>query len=191
MKKLQFKEFKKEIIERCKIAGACEEEFKKVVLSKNYKEITKILKNNFYWCCNNKIFKNNILKKSDSSKYGLFENQNISFGYGIVTGNCTVIATGNNTIIATGNSTVKAYGNSTVNASDNSTVEATDNSTVKAYDNSTIKSFGNSTVNATGNSTVEAYDNSYVNSCSMIECKVSGGAILRYRNKIFSNLEKN
>jgi stress-induced morphogen len=51
MKKIDklFNDFKNEIIKRCKEHSACESEFKRVLVSENFEQITKVLTDNFYY----------------------------------------------------------------------------------------------------------------------------------------------
>ena len=55
-----FKEFKKEIIARCKEAHACESEFKRLLKTTNFKELVEVLTDNFNWVCNNNIIDESI-----------------------------------------------------------------------------------------------------------------------------------
>ncbi len=202
---MKFKDFKTEIIDRCKNQSACQSEFKRVLDSKNYKELIPVLTDNFWWSCNHKIIDVELLKKVGNetlNKFDLAVNISVTKGFLLAGGNSTVKAWDNSTVEAWGNSTVEAWDNSTVKAGGNSTVKAWDNSTVKAGGNSTVKAWGNSTVEAWGNSTVEAWgnstveawgnstveagDNSYINSLNTIEHKLSDKAICRYyhENKI-------
>ena len=50
-----FENFKQEVIKRCKEQSACETEFKRVLKSKTFEELIKVITDNFNWSCNNKI----------------------------------------------------------------------------------------------------------------------------------------
>jgi len=51
----KFEIFKEEIIKRCKTNNACEPEFKRILASENFEQIAKVLTDNFFWSCNNKV----------------------------------------------------------------------------------------------------------------------------------------
>jgi len=51
----QFKKIKEEFIEKCKDNGACQEEFKRILNSKNKKELITVIADNFNWCYFNKV----------------------------------------------------------------------------------------------------------------------------------------
>ena len=53
-----------------------------------------------------------------------------------------------------------------------------------ASGSSTVRAYGSSTVIASDSSTVRAYGSSYVNNYSLIECKISGKAILRHNGVV-------
>ena len=54
--KKDFKTCHQEIIDKCKAAGACEPEFKKLVAAKNEGEMWAVLLANIRWCFEKKIF---------------------------------------------------------------------------------------------------------------------------------------
>ena len=57
-----FEVFKQDFIEACKNAGACQDEFKKVLASENWQELLTVIKNNAYWCyCSGKVISTDIL----------------------------------------------------------------------------------------------------------------------------------
>jgi len=166
-----FDTFKKTFIEWCKANGACEGEFRKVVVSKDASELLAVIHTNFNWCMS---------KSLDASSLKVFGDDTL-FAAKIIVGDVTgklleegvwcvaqstVKAYGSSTVEAYDSSTVKAYGSSTVKAYGSSTVEAYDSSTVKAYDSSTVKAYSSSTVKAYSSSTVEAYSSSTVEAYS-------------------------
>ena len=51
-----FEEYKKEIVAKCKAAGACQDEFKKLLKSENEGELWAVLLGNRGWCEDHKIF---------------------------------------------------------------------------------------------------------------------------------------
>ena len=124
---MNFKEFKTEMVSRCKSKSACTTEFKRVLDSENYKELITVLTDNFSWSCNNKIIDIELLEKVGNktlNKYDLAINVTVIKGFLLVD-----------------NATVEAWGSATVEARDSATVEAGGNATVKAWDNAYINSF--------------------------------------------------
>ena len=211
----KFTEIKEEILRRAKEAKACVGQYKRALESQTLQELAQVIKDNFTWCCNNKVLDVEIIEKykSEFATVEIYANESISSGYVVIdgkveqlSGNAVAYMRDNSTVTKMcGNSTVtKMCGNSTVTKMwDNSTVtEMWGNSTVtEMWDNSTVtKMLGNSTVtemwdNSTvtkmfGNSTVtEMWDNSYISTYNYIECKISDHAIMRVRSeyKIYTN----
>ena len=175
MQETNFKAIKAEILNRAKIAQACIEQYGRAYKSETLQELCDVIKNNFYWCTDNKVITPDLLMqyREDFAQNGIFINISVQSGF-LLCDNATVEAYDNTTVKAYGNAAVKAYGNATVKAYGNATVEAYDNATVEAYDNATVKAYGNATV--------EAYDNAYCTSYYIIECKLSGNAIYKVRS---------
>ena len=121
-----FENFKQEIIKRCKKQLACETEFKRVLESKTFEDLIKVITDNFNWSCNHKIIDIPLLEEVGSE---ILNNCNIFFNVSVTTGYLLV-----------GNATVEAGGNATVEAWGNATVEAWGNATVKAWGNAYINS---------------------------------------------------
>ena len=193
MKKTNFRsfnDFKNEIVRRCRKNLACKTEFKRVLVSKNFEQIVKVLTDNFYWSCTHNVLDGEFIEPLNDvlQPYGLCANQNVKVGFCIASGSSTVEASDSSTVIASDSSTVIASDSSTVIASDSSTVEAFGSSTVRAFGSSTVRAFGSSTVRAFdsstvrafGSSTVRAFGSSYICSYNTIEHKVSDKAICRY-----------
>ena len=177
MKKTNFRsfnDFKNEIVRRCRKNLACKTEFKRVLVSKNFEQIVKVLTDNFYWSCTHNVLDGEFIEPLNDvlQPYGLCANQNVKVGF--------CIASGSSTVEASDSSTVIASDSSTVIASDSSTVIASDSSTVEAFGSSTVRAFGSSTVRAFDSSTVRAFGSSYICSYNTIEHKVSDKAICRY-----------
>jgi len=209
MKKTNFRsfnDFKNEIVRRCRKNLACKTEFKRVLVSKNFEQIVKVLTDNFYWSCTHNVLDGEFIEPLNDvlQPYGLCANQNVKVGFCIASGSSTVEASDSSTVIASdsstviasdsstviasdsstveafGSSTVRAFGSSTVRAFGSSTVRAFDSSTVRAFGSSTVRAFDSSTVRAFGSSTVRAFGSSYICSYNTIEHKVSDKAICRY-----------
>jgi len=201
MKKTNFRsfnDFKNEIVRRCRKNLACKTEFKRVLVSKNFEQIVKVLTDNFYWSCTHNVLDGEFIEPLNDvlQPYGLCANQNVKVGFCIASGSSTVeasdsstviasdsstvIASDSSTVIASDSSTVEAFGSSTVRAFGSSTVRAFDSSTVRAFGSSTVRAFDSSTVRAFGSSTVRAFGSSYICSYNTIEHKVSDKAICRY-----------
>ena len=195
---MNFKEFKTEMVSRCKSKSACTTEFKRVLDSENYKELITVLTDNFSWSCNNKIIDIELLEKVGNktlNKYDLAINVTVIKGF-LLVDNATVEAWGSATVEARGSATVEAGGNATVKAWGSATVKAWDNATVEAWGSATVEARDSATVEAGGNATVKAWDNAYINSFNTTEHKLSNKAICRYyyENKIIlskdSEIEK-
>jgi len=185
MKKTNFRsfnDFKNEIVRRCRKNLACKTEFKRVLVSKNFEQIVKVLTDNFYWSCTHNVLDGEFIEPLNDvlQPYGLCANQNVKVGFCIASGSSTVEASDSSTVIASDSSTVEAFGSSTVRAFGSSTVRAFDSSTVRAFGSSTVRAFDSSTVRAFGSSTVRAFGSSYICSYNTIEHKVSDKAICRY-----------
>ena len=186
-----FKTIKSEILRRAKDAHACTEQFSRAYKSEDMAQLCTVIKDNFWWACNNKVLTVDLLEqyKIEFAEHEIYVNISVERGF-MLCDSATVKAWGNATVKACDNATVKAWGNATVKACDNATVEAwgnatvkaCDNATVKAWDSATVKACDSATVEAWGNATVKACDNAYCTSYSTIECKLSDNAIYRVRS---------
>jgi len=150
-----FTSFKEFIVKRCKEEGACQPEFKRLLLTDNYVDLLKVLTDNDYWCFEHKIINSEILSNV-SDEILLEANIYIS-----------------KTNLELKNGSFFVY---------NSTVTARGNSTVTAWENSTVTARGNSTVTAWGNSTVTARGNSYLDIYICDQNKVNDKAVVRERS---------
>ena len=110
-----FDTFKKTFIEWCKSNGACEGEFRKVVASKDAKELLAVIHANFHWCMGISF---------DANSLKVFGNEAL-FAAKIIVGDLTGKRLEEG-VWCVAQSTVEAYGSSTVNAYGSSTVEAWD-----------------------------------------------------------------
>ena len=200
-----FEEFKKEILERAHKALACKEQYSRAYISTSEKELCDVIKDNFFWCCNNKVIDVYLIEKYNDtfSRNGIKCNVSVNEGYLVASDNATVEAYdnakveayGNAKVVAYGNAKVEAYGNAKVVAYDNAKVEAYgnakvvaydnakvvayDNAKVRAYENAKVVAYGNATVEAYNNAKVEAYGNVYIFCHSSIECKLNDNSIVR------------
>lgn len=162
-----FNEIKQEILRRAKKASACKSEYGRAYAAENLSELSKVIKDNFYWACAHGVLTVDLIEryKKDFSANNIYANQNVKCGY-LLCSDAKVEARGYTTVIAYGNSMVKAYGNTTV----------------EAFDSTTVKAYSNVTVRACDQAMVEAYDNAYCTSSYTIDCKLSGNAIYRVRD---------
>jgi len=200
-----FKAIKQEILYRAHAHHACREQYGRAYASETLQELCNVIKDNFSWCCLNKVLTAELIKQyqADFSANGIYVSTDVTEGYLLATGNAKVIAYDNATVEANDNATVRAYDNATVEArgnakviargnakviandnatviaNDNATVEAYDNATVEAYDNAKVIAYDNATVEAYDNATVEAYGNVYCVSYLAIKCRLSGNALHR------------
>ena len=172
----RFEEFKKIILDCAKKAAACTEQYRRAYSSESFKELTTVIRDNFFWCVNNDVITGELIDeyKQEFADGGIWHNENVTEGY--------MIATDSATVKAFGSATVKAFGSATVDASDSVTVEATGSATVWAFDSTTVDASGSATVWAYYSATVKASDSVYVNTNSSIECKLSDFAIARVNN---------
>ncbi len=145
-----FETFKSEFITACKNKGACEPEFKRVLLSNNFTELLQVIKDNYSWCMNNELFsKEDIIRWVDNETL-------ISNGFyydytGVINGNVAYVYDGlitrvmNNATIqdVRGNATIQdVWGNATIqNVRGNATIQNVwDNATIQnVRDNATIQ----------------------------------------------------
>ena len=194
-----FEIIKSEILRRAKEAQACTEQFSRAYKSENMAQLCTVIKDNFWWACNNKVLTVDLLEqyKIEFAEHEIYVNVSVERGFMLcdnatvkACGNATVEACGNATVKACGNATVKAWDNATVKAWGNATVEAWDSATVEAWGSATVEAWGSATVKACGNATVKACDSATVEACgsayctsfSTIECKLSDNAIYRVRS---------
>ena len=178
-----FNEIKQEILRRAKKAGACKDEYSRAYASETLSELSQVIKDNFYWVCDNGILTVDLMEqyKEDFAANDIYVNQNVKNGY-LLCHNATVKAYGNSTVVAYGNATVVACNYTTVEAYNHATVEAYHNTTVRAYNNTTVGAYNNTTVEAYGDAKVKAYDNAYCTSYHTIDCKLLDHAIYRVQN---------
>ena len=163
-----FNEIKQEILRRAKKAGACKDEYSRAYATKTLSELSQVIKDNFYWVCNNGILTVDLIEqyKEDFAANDIYVNQNVKNGYLLcynatveAYGNAIVEAYGNTKVVAYDHVTVETYGNTSVKVYNNATVRAYNNTTVKAYSNATIEAHDSAMVKAFDHSTVETYDN--------------------------------
>ena len=79
----EFLSLKGEILKRAKNERACIDEYKKAYLSDNASGLIKIIKDNFYWCCENQIIDADLIEKHKKI-FGANEiwlNRSISSGF--------------------------------------------------------------------------------------------------------------
>ena len=153
-----FDEIKAEILLRAKKTKACDKEFKRAENAESYSELIRVITDNFYFSCFNKIIDVPMLEnigKDICNENNLFFNVSTDKGYLIVD---------SATVRAWGSATVEVYGSATVDASDSATVRASGSATVRAWDSATV----------------EASGSAYINSYNSIEHKISDKTILRY-----------
>lgn len=50
-----FQEIKQSFIDSCKVASACNGEFKKLLAAEDEARLIAVLRDNFSWCCNEKV----------------------------------------------------------------------------------------------------------------------------------------
>src|SRR6476620_9416473 len=178
-----FQEIKNKIICSAKESNACKTEFNRALNSKDIQELLKVVKDNFNYCCNNKIITKDLLEeigKEVCEENDLFLNVSTNKGY-----------------LFADSATVEAWGSATVEAWGSATVRAWDSATVEAWDSATVEAWGSATVRAWGSATVEAWGSAYINSFNSLDHKISDKVILRYYfgNKVIlaeniSNYEK-
>jgi len=202
-----FQEIKNKIICSAKESNACKTEFNRALNSKDIQELLKVVKDNFNYCCNNKIITKDLLEeigKEVCEENDLFLNVSTNKGYLFADsatvrawGSATVRASDSATVEAWDSATVEAWGSATVEAWGSATVRASDSATVEAWDSATVEAWGSATVRAWGSATVEAWGSAYINSFNSLDHKISDKVILRYYfgNKVIlaeniSNYEK-
>ena len=157
----KFTEIKEEILRRAKESGACVEQYKRALEAQTLAELAQVIKDNFTWCCNNKVLDVEIIEKykTEFASVDIYANESRSNGYVVIDSNVDYLS-GDATAILSDNATVNyVYGNATVK-------EVSDNATVN-----------------------KVSDNAYISVYSYIECKISDHAIMRVRseNKIYTN----
>ena len=100
----RFEEFKKIILDCAKKAAACTEQYRRAYSSESFKELTTVIRDNFFWCVNNDVITGELIDeyKQEFADGGIWHNENVTEGY----------------MIATDSATVWAYYSATVKASD-------------------------------------------------------------------------
>ena len=148
----KFNQFKSEILKRAKEVSACITQYQRAYKSENFDQLFQIIKDNFFYCCNNKIIDPDLIEsvKEEAKKCGVYHNESATNAYILGSSNCTI----------------RGYGNCTIEGYGNCTIRGFDNCTIKGFDNCTIL----------------GYDNSYLNVRSDMECKINDHAIMRYRD---------
>mgnify|MGYP001382797623 CR=1 FL=1 len=158
---MEFKEFKKEILSRAEKSNACDNELNKAKNAQNFKELIKVITDNFYYSCNYKIIDVKLLEKvgrdicNDSN---LYFNCDCGNGY-LLAENCNVEII-NSTATLWGNSIATLLENSTSTLLENSTATLRGNSTATLWENSKATLWENSTAELRGNSKAELFGNS-------------------------------
>ncbi len=162
-----FDEVKKEFMRRCKLASACEPEYKKVIAAKNYDELLPVISANISWCVSKKVVDVEYLDREFGAKL-LWQHHIYTSGkHSIEVRKDTAIA-----LFGSSSATVKTWDSSSATVktwdSSSATVETwgSSSATVKTLGSSsaTVKTWGSSsaTVETWGSSsaTVETWDSS-------------------------------
>jgi len=126
--KMNFKEFKTEILKRAKASGACSGEYSRAENANDFKDLIKVLTDNFNYACQNKTINIELLEKVGAkicNENDLFFNCDTSTGY--------LLASDSATVRASGSATVEASGSATVRASDSATVRASNSAYICSY----------------------------------------------------------
>ena len=122
-----FDEIKAEILLRAKKTKACDKEFKRAENAESYSELIRVITDNFYFSCFNKIIDVPMLEnigKDICNENNLFFNVSTDKGYLIVD---------SATVRAWGSATVRASGSAIVRAWDSATVEASGSAYINSY----------------------------------------------------------
>ena len=92
---------------------ACAEQFRRVLNSDDIHELSNVIKDNFYWCCQSIEEFSSLLKKHEEAfcQEKIYLNTSIKEGFLLASDNATVRASGNATVRASDNATVQAWGN--------------------------------------------------------------------------------
>ena len=145
---MDFEELKKDLLDRARKAGACQEGYKMGLNSESKADLLKAITENWFWVIRTskmidaKYLETNFTE-DELKEAGIYtRKEHIAYS----------------PTYACGSATVKAYGSATV--------EAYDSATVKAYDSATVEACGSATVEAYDSATVKAYGNSYVKNCT-------------------------
>ena len=105
-----FQEIKNKIICSAKESNACKTEFNRALNSKDIQELLKVVKDNFNYCCNNKIITKDLLEeigKEVCEENDLFLNVSTNKGY---------LFADSATVRAWGSATVEAWGSAYINS---------------------------------------------------------------------------
>ena len=81
---MNFKEFKTEILKRAKASGACSGEYSRAENANDFKDLIKVLTDNFNYACQNKTINIELLEKVGAkicNENDLFFNCDTSTGY--------------------------------------------------------------------------------------------------------------
>ncbi len=121
-----FETIKSEILRRAKEAHACTEQFSRAYKSENMAQLCTVIKDNFWWACNNKVLTVDLLEqyKIEFAEHEIYVNVSVERGF---------MLCDSATVKAYGSATVEAYGSATVKAYDSATVEAWDNAYCTSY----------------------------------------------------------
>ena len=163
----KFKIFKEEIIKRCKKHSACKPEFKRVLESENFEQITKVLTDNFNWSCNNGILDAELIEPLNEVLLPFNLCANISEGTNVF-------------IILSGSSSAELSGSSSAKLFDSSSAELFDSSSAELFGSSSAELSGSSSAKLFGSSSAELFGSSSICSFNSIEHKLNDKAICRY-----------
>lgn len=189
-----FTKIKEEILKRAGNAEMREGEYERVYNSKDFKELLKVVTDNFYFCCNNNVIDAPLLEKIGSEilrESNLYLNCDVHEGYAIIDSNTTFRAWGDAAVVVRGDSRVVAWGNVTVEASENATIDARDNVTIRAWGNVTVEARGNTAVEARDDATVKAWGSATVLAWGNASVIASGASALDAWDNVIAEVRDN
>jgi hypothetical protein len=162
-----FEDFKTDFTADCKAHSACQPEFKKVLVSENWRQLLAVIKANMQWCVNEGVITLQVLANVPDAELlavDIYLNKNdLELNkQECELFNSTATLWGNSTATLRENSTATLRENSTATLRENSTATLWGNSTATLWENSTATLWENSTATLWENSTATLWGNSYI-----------------------------
>ena len=108
---MNFKELKEEILKRAKAIPACADEYEKAYKAETAAELMEVVKDNFFWVCNEKVLDGDLIDKYAEifNENEIYHNVNISKGFAIASDSATVRASDSATVEAWGSAYINCH----------------------------------------------------------------------------------
>ncbi len=179
----KFEIFKTEIIKRCKEKLACEPEFKRILESKNFEQITKVLTDNFIWSCNNDIIDCELIEplNDELKQFKLCANiKKVTNCFILLNGSSSAELNGSSSAVLYDSSSAELNGSSSAVLNGSSSAVLYNSSSAVLYDSSSAVLYDSSSAVLFNSSSAVLYDSSSaeLNGSSSAKLNGSSSAVL-------------